>query len=302
MGFVNTAVGYLAPLFLITSPITSYADQIHSIHRTRTSAGFSLDIPLIMLVSSILKIFFWITDHYSLTLLTQAILMIFVQSLLLHVSLTHRPATPPSVYQPFSDPHHHHHHHHHTDHTTASDTSLSAMFTTLFTSLTSPTTSRPYNFWRWRSARPYWNFLMYFTGAVVAIQLFLGPTAPGPLSFVQSTLALTTEAMLPVPQLFANYQRKGCKGFRLSVIVNWVIGDAFKMWWFFMQGTEKVPVAFRVCGIFQACCDIGLGVQYWVWGEGKEYEWERERAEEKEGLGDVEMEEKISRIRSRSST
>ena len=40
---------------LITSPITSYADQIFSIHRTRSSAGFSLDIPLIMLVSSILK-------------------------------------------------------------------------------------------------------------------------------------------------------------------------------------------------------------------------------------------------------
>lgn len=40
---------------IATSPITSYADQIHSIHRTRSSAGFSLDIPLIMLVASILK-------------------------------------------------------------------------------------------------------------------------------------------------------------------------------------------------------------------------------------------------------
>lgn len=40
---------------LITSPLTSYADQILSIHRTRTSAGFSLDIPLIMLVASIMK-------------------------------------------------------------------------------------------------------------------------------------------------------------------------------------------------------------------------------------------------------
>ena len=40
---------------LVTSPVTSYADQILSIHRTRTSAGFSLDIPLIMLLASILK-------------------------------------------------------------------------------------------------------------------------------------------------------------------------------------------------------------------------------------------------------
>jgi len=40
---------------IISSPITSYADQIYSIHRNRSSAGFSLDIPLIMLVASITK-------------------------------------------------------------------------------------------------------------------------------------------------------------------------------------------------------------------------------------------------------
>ena len=40
---------------LVLSPITSYADQIASIHRNKNSDGFSLDIPLIMLVASILK-------------------------------------------------------------------------------------------------------------------------------------------------------------------------------------------------------------------------------------------------------
>lgn len=39
----------------MTSPVTSYADQILSIHRSRSSAGFSMDIPLIMLIASILK-------------------------------------------------------------------------------------------------------------------------------------------------------------------------------------------------------------------------------------------------------
>ena len=43
---------------LIASPVTSYADQILSIHRSKTSAGFSLDIPLIMLLASILKFVF----------------------------------------------------------------------------------------------------------------------------------------------------------------------------------------------------------------------------------------------------
>ncbi|KAJ9659534.1 hypothetical protein H2201_007283, partial [Coniosporium apollinis] len=54
MGVIVSVVQYIAPVFLITSPITSYADQIYTMHRTRSSAGFSLDIPLIMLVASIL--------------------------------------------------------------------------------------------------------------------------------------------------------------------------------------------------------------------------------------------------------
>jgi hypothetical protein len=55
MGFIKWAVTHVAPVFLVTSPITSYADQIWSISKKRSSAGFSLDIPLIMLVASILK-------------------------------------------------------------------------------------------------------------------------------------------------------------------------------------------------------------------------------------------------------
>lgn len=40
-----------------------------------------------------------------------------------------------------------------------------------------------------------------------------------------------------------------------------------KMFWFFTATTE-IPWAFKLCGIFQACCDMFLGVQYWIYGEG----------------------------------
>lgn len=53
--WLSTITGYLAPVFLILSPIISYSDQAISMHRNKSSAGFSLDIPLIMLVASILK-------------------------------------------------------------------------------------------------------------------------------------------------------------------------------------------------------------------------------------------------------
>lgn len=55
MGLITGLITHIAPIFLVTSPITSYGDQILSMHKSRSSAGFSLDIPLIMLVASILK-------------------------------------------------------------------------------------------------------------------------------------------------------------------------------------------------------------------------------------------------------
>lgn len=70
---------------MILSPFTSYTDQILSIRRSGTSAGFSLDIPLIMLCASILKIFYWPGARYDVALLVQALIMVAVQIVLLKV-------------------------------------------------------------------------------------------------------------------------------------------------------------------------------------------------------------------------
>lgn len=55
MRWLTSFAGYCAPLFLIMSPILSYSDQAFSMHRNKSSAGFSLDIPLIMLVASFFR-------------------------------------------------------------------------------------------------------------------------------------------------------------------------------------------------------------------------------------------------------
>ncbi|GME33608.1 Pq loop repeat protein [Neofusicoccum parvum] len=235
MGFFSAIVTHIAPAFIVTSPITSYADQIYSIHRTRSSAGFSLDIPLIMLVASILKVFFWFGDHFALSLLFQAILMIFVQVLLLHVALMHRPP-PTSQHTPFAAGH---------------------------------ATPRPYNFWQWRPRRPYWNFLLYFTGTLVVLHVLLSSTALfTSYTAVLGYIALAIEACLPLPQILANQRAKSTKGFRPSVLLNWLIGDSFKLTFFFLSPEGEVPAAFKLCGIFQACCDAYLGVQWWTFGNG----------------------------------
>jgi len=41
-----------------------------------------------------------------------------------------------------------------------------------------------------------------------------------------------------------------------------------KMFWFF-TATSEIPWSFKLCGIFQMCCDLFLGVQYFVYGDGE---------------------------------
>ncbi|MCJ1382404.1 hypothetical protein MMC17_005517 [Xylographa soralifera] len=240
MAILSRMISAFAPIFLVLSPITSYTDQILAIHRTRTSAGFSLDIPLIMLSASILKIFYWPGARYDLALLVQAAIMLAVQSVLLKVALDNRPGWRGG----------------------GGDLPLREEKAGM----------RPWGFWRWRGQRLYWQFLLLLTLLLLTLHLLLAPsptTAAGYTSLL-GALGLTIEATLPLPQMAANYRSRSCKGFRFSVLANWLFGDAMKMGFFFLSDAGKVPWAFKACGCFQAACDVGLGVQYWLYGEGAE--------------------------------
>lgn len=164
--------------------------------------------------------------------------MIFVQVLLLHVALLYRPpvGAQHSLNQPFAD-----------------------------IKEGSGYVTRPYSFWQWRSRRPYWQFLAYYALTLAALQYLVGQNAW--YIQLQGYVALGVEATLPIPQVFENQRNQACKGFRLSVLVNWLIGDVFKMTYFFLSD-GGVPLAFKMCGLFQAACDGYLGAQYWMFGDG----------------------------------
>ncbi len=122
--------------------------------------------------------------------------MVFVQILLLHVALLYRP--------PFGAQH-----------------SLNKPFAGEAEGESYVT--RPFRFWQWRSRRPYWQFLAYFAVTLAALQYLIG-TNPIYIE-VQGYVALSVEAILPIPQAIENQRNRACKGFRLSVLVNWLIGD-----------------------------------------------------------------------------
>ncbi|KAF7546459.1 hypothetical protein G7046_g9290 [Stylonectria norvegica] len=245
MSWFTTLTGYVAPFFLIMSPIISYSDQAVAMQRSKTSAGFSLDIPLIMLVASFLRIFYWPYEQYDLALLVQSLIMVVMQVILLKIALDHRP--PPSTKGgeaglPFAG--------------AANDGIWGAQ--------------RPYNFWQWRSPKPYWQCILYFAGGLVVCEVIFArfPGLYAIYSGIIGPLGLAVEATLPIPQIMANSRSKSCKGFRLSLLASWLGGDSMKLYWFFTSSTE-IPLAFKVSGCFQASCDALLGIQYWMYGNGE---------------------------------
>jgi len=257
MGLVSFITGFVAPIFIIISPITSYADQTYSMHRAKSSAGFSLDIPLIMLVASMLKVFYYPGARFDTALLIQAFIMIVIQLVLLKIALDHRPSPSSKGGEaaiPFAG---------------ARDREFDI--------------PRPYNFWQWRSHKPYWQFLLYLFISLVALELLISPipTLYALYSAGLGAIGLSVEATLPLPQILSNYKSRSCKGFRVSVIANWIAGDMMKMFWFF-TATSEIPWTFKLCGIFQMCCDLFLGGQYFVYGDGEAGKMVKEHAQ---GLG-----------------
>ena len=105
-------------------------------------------------------------------------------------------------------------------------------------------------------------FLAYLVGMLTVIHL----TPISQSEFYINLLGyigLAIEATLPVPQIISNYRSGSCKGFRLSVLAAWLIGDSMKMSYFFFS-QELIPLAFKLCGVFQCMCDVYLGVQYYM--------------------------------------
>lgn len=190
-----------------------------------------------MLVASIFRIFYYPGAKFDTALLVQSLFMIVVQSVLLKIALDHRPS---SAANPFLGAH---------------DGAWEAR--------------RPYNFWQWKSPKPYWQFLLWLFIGLTALELLLAPFRGiySVYSPLLGYIGLSVEATLPLPQMYANAKSRSCKGFRPSVLVSWLLGDAMKMFWFFTSVTE-IPWAFKLCGIFQAACDLFLGLQYVMYGSG----------------------------------
>jgi len=123
------------------------------------------------------------------------------------------------------------------------------------------TSTRPLSFWQWPTYSQYIEFLAGWILCLAILILIFGRSDifVGALGF----FALGLESTLPIPQLISNYRQRSLYGFRMSTLVGWFGGDAFKTAYFFLQRT---PLQFQVCAIFQVSIDIAIIGQRIMYG------------------------------------
>jgi len=121
--------------------------------------------------------------------------------------------------------------------------------------------SRPFSFWQWSTYTQHVEFLAGFIllQAILFLVLHRFDTYVTILGFV----ALGLESTLPIPQLISNYKQHSLYGFRMSTLVGWAGGDAFKTAYFFWQGS---PIQFKACAVFQLSIDFAIVIQRLVYG------------------------------------
>lgn len=109
----------------------------------------------------------------------------------------------------------------------------------------------PESFWNW----PHFSSFLQFLGALVGVLSVLTFFLVNQRWYVEiiGTIALGVEAMLAVPQAYANWKNQSAEGLNLILIATWFAGDALKTFVFFL---EHAPLQFIACGIFQLFIDF----------------------------------------------
>lgn len=221
---------------IVFGPVLGYIPQYNEISRKRDPECFSTHVCFILLVSNILRVFFWVGKRFEYALLFQSLAMIVAQLLVLELIIRLRVE---NSSQPSRK------------------------------NYKIPLTVNWRRFWHWSAFGDYLCFLLLLSGSLGAVTalnlLYLQSVA---LTEIIGTAALTLEATLAMPQFHQNYVNKSTKGLRMELIFSWLAGDSFKTFFFIYR---HAPFQFIMCGITQLVMDCAILVQIFIYRSPEQF-------------------------------
>lgn len=272
-------------LFMTFTPLFSYGSTCYSIKKRQTSMGFSIDICCTMFMAAILRIYYYICSPYEPTLLRQSIVMIFIQSLLLKISLNYRPGN----YDPellnslpgfenelnsriprrLSSATLEHELYWRGDWVNSMELlsldSLKYIWGYIVTYFIQGLRffdvyyKRPFCFWQWKHERNYWLFIGWFAGIFGVLTFLLKDNLT--YANIIGILGLFIESLLPLPQILLLNRLQLVKNFKIILLLSWLGGDCTKIS-YLLYGAENILIIFIIAGLFQMSLDIYIAYQY----------------------------------------
>lgn len=276
-------------VFMTLTPLFSYGSTCLGIYKRRTSVGFSIDICATMLMAATLRILYYTIVPFEVTLLKQAVVMVFIQCILLKVSLKYRPSNYdpellnpiPQFNQLFSS----------AMHSSVEDDSdfnarkfqttwqlslfelivgAKCYVVTLFTHavmLFDVYYKRPLRFWQWKEEFHYWRFIVGFMAFFSVLTWFLNNSTF--YGNVIGLLGLLIESLLPLPQILLLERLKSVENFKIILLLLWLGGDLTKLS-YLLFGAENISIMFVLAGLFQMSLDITIAYQYFYYKNANE--------------------------------
>jgi len=233
----------LSDILMIFCPSFGYIAQAFKFKETKSSEGFSKYLCLILLISNILRIYFWIGKQFTIVLLYQSITVIIFQFYLIHISLYYDNSNKKNEYKPLS----------------TNEYSKKLNYNIYNNNYISFSIDFK-NFWKWKNEKEYYKFIIYF---FIILSLITNVFYNYPYYFEYiGTISAVLESIIVVPQIYSNYVTKNVDNISNIMILMWFCGDSFKTIYYYYSNS---PIQLIICGILQILLDAFIIFQLWYY-------------------------------------
>ena len=228
-------------ILMVIGPSIGYFLQSLKFKKTKSSKGFSKSLCLIIYISHILRVFFWIGKPFKITLLYQSLLIIVFQIYLIHLWVKYHEIT--EVNKNIN--------------TSQSQNQINEInfyekkdFIEYIIDWSD--TISPNKIWNWTNQIEYYKFMSIIVFILLLISGVIG-IHNVILTNIYGTISVTSEASTLIPQIIVSCKKKNASNLATSMVALWLIGDSCK---FVYNLKYHIPIQMIISGGLQIFLDF----------------------------------------------
>jgi uncharacterized protein with PQ loop repeat len=222
----------LIDIFMVIGPSLGYLIQSLKFKKTKSSKGFSKSICLIIYMSQILRVFFWIGKPFKITLLYQSILIICFQVYLIYLWILYHDIKPKNNINKNNQ---------------VNDKKEIIEYIIDWSDTISPN-----KIWNWTSTIEYYKFMLFIILILLLICGVVGIHNPI-LVNIMGTISVITEASTLLPQIVVSCKKKNASNLSMTMVALWSLGECCK---FIYNIIYKTPIQMILSGGVQIFLDF----------------------------------------------